>query len=262
MTTVAVLGLGEAGSALVADLVSAGARVRAYDPVVESPRGALACAGEAEAAAGADLVLSVNSAEAATAALDRGLAGCSPTSVWADLNTASPALEVELENLASLAGVGFADVSLMAPVPGRGLRTPMLASGMGASRLADLLVPLGSGVEVLDAPAGEAARRKLLRSVFFKGMAAAVVEALSAAAVLGLEDWMRELVADELTGADADFADRLETGSLRHAVRRTEEMSAAAAMLDELGVPTRVTLASRDWLADLRTVDTGRIVAP
>ena len=36
-------------------------------------------------------------------------------------------------------------------------------------------------VEVIDGPIGAAATRKLLRSVFYKGLAAAVVEALAAA---------------------------------------------------------------------------------
>jgi len=57
----------------------------------------------------------------------------------------------------------------------------MLASGGGAARYAGMLNPLGADIEVLDGPAGLAATRKLLRSVFYKGMAAAVVEALEAA---------------------------------------------------------------------------------
>ena len=226
--TIAVLGVGEAGSEIVDDLLAAGARVRVHDPAVEAPEGTTPCADEAEAARGAEVVLSVNSAEAARDAVRRGLDGCGPDTVWADLNTAPPSLEVELAELAEKAGVSFADVSLMAPVPGKGLRTPMLVSGPAAERYRELLAPLGAEVEVVDGPAGEASRRKLLRSVFFKGMAAAVVEALVAADELGLVDWMRELVADELDGADRDFASRLETGSLRHAVRRTAEMSAAA----------------------------------
>jgi 3-hydroxyisobutyrate dehydrogenase-like beta-hydroxyacid dehydrogenase len=259
VTTVAVLGCGEAGSEIVADLLAAGAVVRVHDPAVAAPTSTVPCADEAEAAREADLVLSVNSAAAALEALRAGLAGCTTSTVWADLNTASPALEEDLAGLARGAGVRFADVSLMAPVPGKGLGTPMLVSGDGAPRFAELLTPLGASVEILDAPAGEASRRKLLRSVFFKGMAAAVVEALEASSVLGLDDWMREVVATELTGADASFAARLESGSIRHAVRRTEEMAAATELLTDLGVAPRVARASHDWLVDLQGRDTVRI---
>lgn len=249
--TVAVLGLGEAGGAISADLVAAGARVRGYDPAVRPGAGLVDCSGEADAARGADIVLSVNSAGAAEEALRAGLPGMGEGALWADLNTAAPALERRLGDLAAAAGVAFADVSLMAPVPGRGLRTPMLVSGPAASAYARILEPLGGVVTVLDAPAGEAATRKLLRSVFFKGMSAAVVEALRAAREAGLEDWLRTHIAAEFGAADATFARRLEEGSYLHAERRVEEMRAAAELLAELGVPARVSEASREWLRQL-----------
>jgi 3-hydroxyisobutyrate dehydrogenase-like beta-hydroxyacid dehydrogenase len=263
---IAILGLGEAGGALAADLLDAGAAVRGYDPDPDALRSAAsavtACRDEAEAARGADVVLSVNSSTVAMDALQAGLAGAGAVKVWADLNTASPQRERDLADVARAAGVPFADVSLMAPVPGRGLRTPMMVSGDGARRFASLLTPLGAVVEVLDLPAGEAAQRKLLRSVFFKGMAAAVTEALHAADAVGMQDWMRELVATELEQADAAFAQRLENGSIMHAVRRREEMAAATELLTELGVPPRIAAASRDWLADLAAMTAAQGTAP
>ena len=48
--------------------------------------------------------------------------------------------------------------------------------------------------------------KKLLRSVFYKGMAAAVVEALEAARAAGYEQWLREHLAAELTAANAGTA--------------------------------------------------------
>lgn len=251
MTTVAVLGLGEAGGTISRDLVAAGARVRGYDPAVRPSADLTACSSEADAARGAAVVLSVNSANAAEDALRGGIRAVGDGAVWADLNTAAPALKRRLGDIAADAGVAFADVSLMAPVPGRGLRTPMLVSGSAARRYAELLEPLGAKIETLDAPPGAAATRKLLRSVFFKGMAASVIEALYAARAAGLEDWLRAHIAEELTAADAPFALRLEEGSHRHAERRTEEMRAASELLTELGVPPRISEASRDWLRDL-----------
>jgi 3-hydroxyisobutyrate dehydrogenase-like beta-hydroxyacid dehydrogenase len=249
--TVAVLGLGEAGGAISADLVAAGARVRGYDPAVRPGAGLVGCSGEADAASGADVVLSVNSAEAAEDALRAGLPGMRHGAIWADLNTAAPALKRRLGDIAARAGVALADVSLMAPVPRKGLRTPMLASGPAAAGYAGILEPLGARITVLDAPAGAAATRKLLRSVFFKGMAAAIVEALRAAREAGLEDWLRAHIADELGSADGQFAQRLEEGSYQHAERRVEEMRAASDLLAELNVPSRVSEASREWLVQL-----------
>jgi 3-hydroxyisobutyrate dehydrogenase-like beta-hydroxyacid dehydrogenase len=246
--TIAVLGLGEAGGAFARDLLAAGAVVRGYDPAVPATGGVLDTGSEADAADGADLVLSVNSASAAVDALE---AGIGTAAMWADLNTASPGTKRRLAEIAAGRGVPFADVAIMAPVPGQGLRVPMLATGGAARQVAEILLPFGASIEVMAGPAGLAAERKLLRSVFFKGMAAAVVEAIAAARAAGCEDWLREIIENELTRADAATVERLISGSHRHAVRRTAEMAAAAEMLDELGVPADIAGAARDHLARL-----------
>ncbi|MEU7867162.1 DUF1932 domain-containing protein [Dactylosporangium sp. NPDC049140] len=247
---IAVLGLGEAGGRFATDLVAAGATVRGYDPRVDAPPGVHQGKNAAEACTGAGVVLSVNSAADALAALEQGRPGCAPGTVWGELNTAAPAVK---EAVLRAAGerVVVADVAIMAPVPPRGLATPMTASGPGARAFAAVLGPLGTPVEVLDGPVGLAATRKLLRSVFYKGLAAAAVEALAAAEAAGLADWLAGNIADELVKADAATLDRLVTGSRTHAVRRRHEMQAAAELLDGLGVPARVARASRDWLDDL-----------
>ncbi len=248
---VAVLGLGEAGSAIAGDLAAAGVRVRGYDPAVTAAGPVLDTGSDAEAARGAHLVLSVNSAKDAVDALKAGLPGLladghpRPDVLWADLNTASPGTKRQLADLARDAGVPFADVAMMAPVPGRGLRVPMLASGAGAGRYAALLTPLGAGIEVLDGPAGLAASKKLLRSVFYKGMAASIVEALDAAGAAGDEPWLREHIAAELAAMNSATLDRITRGTRQHAVRRAAEMEAAASMLTELGVPPLMASASR-----------------
>jgi 3-hydroxyisobutyrate dehydrogenase-like beta-hydroxyacid dehydrogenase len=248
---IAVLGLGEAGSVLAGDLAAAGVRVRGYDPAVTAAGPVLDTGSDAEAAHGAHLVLSVNSAKDAVDALQAGLPGLladgrpRPDVLWADLNTASPGTKRQLAGLAQDAGVPFADVAMMAPVPGRGLRVPMLASGAGAGRFAALLTPLGAGIEVLDGPAGLAASKKLLRSVFYKGMAASIVEALDAARAAGDEPWLREHIAAELAAMNSATLDRITRGTRQHAVRRAAEMEAAASMLTELGVPPLMAGASR-----------------
>ncbi|MEU8637776.1 DUF1932 domain-containing protein [Amycolatopsis sp. NPDC048633] len=249
--TIAVLGLGEAGSALARDLTAAGAVVRGYDPAVPAAEGVVATGSEAEAAEGADLVLSVNSASAAVDALEAGLTGLKTGAAWADLNTASPGTKRKLAIIAAGHGVPFADIAIMAPVPGRGLLVPMLATGTAAGAVATALNSFGAAVEVMAGDAGLAAERKLLRSVFFKGMSAAVVEALTAARAAGCEDWLRKIVVDELTAAGAATVDRLVDGSIKHAVRRTSEMAAATEMLGELGVRADVAAAARDQLAHL-----------
>jgi 3-hydroxyisobutyrate dehydrogenase-like beta-hydroxyacid dehydrogenase len=206
---IAVLGLGEAGSVIARDLAAAGTRVRGYDPAVPAAEPVLDTASEAEAAHEAQLVLSVNSAKAAVEAFKAGLPGLlaggqpRPDVVWADLNTASPGTKRQLAGLAADAGVPFADVAMMAPVPGRGLRVPMLASGPGAARYGRPARASRRRHRGARRPAGLAASKKLLRSVFYKGMAASIVEALEAARAAGDEPWLREHIAAELAAADA-----------------------------------------------------------
>jgi 3-hydroxyisobutyrate dehydrogenase-like beta-hydroxyacid dehydrogenase len=244
---VAVLGLGEAGALIAADLVAAGAEVVGFDPVAR-PTG-LSLAGSAAAAvAGADVVLSLNAAAVAEPVAVEAMPAATAGAVWADLNTAAPDLKRRLDALATRHGLLLADVAVMAPVPPTGLRTPCLASGPGAARYAELMAQCGARIEVLDGPAGAAAGRKLLRSVFMKGMAAALIEALAAARAAGCEEWLRGDIGRQI---GPELVDRLDHGSHQHAVRRAEEMAAAASMLAQLGVPARVAVAARDWLADL-----------
>jgi 3-hydroxyisobutyrate dehydrogenase-like beta-hydroxyacid dehydrogenase len=249
--TVAVLGLGEAGHEFALGLAGTGVRVRGFDPAVPPPAGVEAAASDADACRDADLVLSLTTASEAEAALRQALAGLSRAAVDADANTAAAGLKQRLAALAGNAGVSFADIAIMAPVPGRGLRAPMVASGPGAAAASRILGACGATVEILAGPAGAAASRKLLRSVFYKGMAAAAVEALLAAREAGCEDWLREHIAAELAAADGATLTRLEEGSYRHALRRAHEMAAATELLGELAVPARVARASQLWLEDL-----------
>ena len=242
---VAVLGFGEAGALLARDLVAAGAAVRGYDPKVPAPAGVTPAGSDAEAVAGAGLVLSVNSAGDAVAALEASVDALAPGAAWADLNTAAPAVKRRLAALGAGRGIPVTDIAMMAPVPGNGLRVPMLASGEGAVGVARTLRGFGARVDVLAGPAGLAATRKLLRSVFYKGMSASIVEALDAARAAGLEEWLTGHIAEELAKQDASALTRIVTGTRRHAVRRGHEMAAAAEMLTDLGVEPIMAAASQ-----------------
>jgi 3-hydroxyisobutyrate dehydrogenase-like beta-hydroxyacid dehydrogenase len=161
------------------------------------------------------------------------------------MNTAAPGVKRRLAEMGEGRGVPVTDIAMMAPVPGNGLRVPMLASGDGAADAAKALRGYGANVDVLAGPAGLAATRKLLRSVFYKGMAASIVEALEAAREAGLEDWLTGHIAEDLAKQDATTLTRIVTGTRRHAVRRGHEMAAAAQMLTELGVEPVMAAASQ-----------------
>ncbi len=142
----------------------------------------------------------------------------------------------------------FADVALTGVVPSTGLATPALASGDGAERFAELFRPLGMPVDVVGPQPGDAAGLKLLRSVFMKGMAAAALESLAAARAAGAEE---RVYADIAAVIGEPLLERLLSGSEAHASRRVDEMRAAAAYLEELGIDPRVASAAADLLEEL-----------
>ncbi len=245
MTAVAVLGLGEAGGRLAADLAAAGATVRGFDPAPLEVAGIERAPDATSAVAGCVLVLCIASAAAARRAAEAALPRLEPGAVYADLNTAGPALKREL---AGIVGARFADVALLGPVPARGLATPAIASGPGAQAFAGLIGPLGMPVEVVSAEPGEAAAMKLLRSVFMKGLAAAVLESMAAAEAAGHADWLEAQLAAVI---GAGLLERFVEGSRLHAARRVDEMDAACELLVSLGVEPHVASASRALLVKL-----------
>jgi 3-hydroxyisobutyrate dehydrogenase-like beta-hydroxyacid dehydrogenase len=241
---VAVLGLGEAGGRIAADLLAAGCVVRGWDPA-RRPAKIPGAASAHEAVGGADVVLSVNAAAVALGVAAGVADALGGDALYADLNTASPRLKQEL---ARVLPVRFVDIALVGVVPVSGLQTPVLASGAGAERFAELFRPLGMPVDVIGAHPGEAAGLKLLRSVFMKGMAAAAIESLEAARAAGVESRLHAEIADVL---GLPLLERLLSGSRAHAGRRVAEMTAAAAYLEELGVSPRVASAAAEWLRQL-----------
>ena len=246
---VAVLGLGEAGGRLAADLVSAGVEVRGYDPVVFPVPEGVGHAGDAGAAvAGATIVLALTTASSALPAAESAAPGLAAGALYADLNTTSPALKHDIAALVTGAGARFADVALLGPVPTRGLGTPALASGPGAQAFAETFDSLGMPVTVVSDRPGDAATLKLVRSVFMKGLAASALESLRAAEAAGHAPWLEGEIAAVI---GEPLLERLVEGSHRHAERRVDEMDAARELLLELGIEPRIAAASASVLAEL-----------
>jgi 3-hydroxyisobutyrate dehydrogenase-like beta-hydroxyacid dehydrogenase len=187
--TIAILGLGEAGSLFASDLLQAGFSVRGYDPNPEKQVANLErCSSVAQAVTGASVVLSLNWARVSLEVAESVRDVLNPDCLYADLNTAAPKRKQEIAT--ALTGIAFADVALLNPVPGNGIHTPALVSGSGAEAFAQTFSSFGMPVKAIGTTAGEAAAHKLVRSVFYKGLAACVGEALEAAEQLGCHDWL------------------------------------------------------------------------
>jgi len=246
---ITIFGLGEAGSLIAGDLARVGVEVHGFDPAdVPTPEGVHRHDLPTSAAAGAELVAAVTAAADAKKAMAQAWEIIGPETVYADLATSSPELKRELAEIAAERGVPFVDVALMAPVPGRGLSTPALASGPGAEIMAAALNLLGARIDAIGGEAGASQARKLTRSVVTKGLASLVREAMAAARVAGDEQWAWRHIVELLEGTDEEFIERLIEGTDLHADRRLAEMEAAAAYLTELGVPGDMTAGTIEHL--------------
>ncbi|MFD3686331.1 DUF1932 domain-containing protein [Nocardiopsis sp. NPDC058631] len=252
MTVITVIGLGEAGRLIGEGLARNGARVRGHDPFVSLPDTPIVQHSALDdALAGTEIVISLVGPASAHEVAARVLPLLPASAVYADLNTLSPAEKSELGALAADAGVPFADVAVMAPVPRAGSRTPLVAAGSGAEAFTAKLSALGTPVRAVSGNAGDAAARKLLRSVFMKGLAALIIESLDAASAAGAAEELRDQIAAEFGENGRDLVDRLVEGTRLHAGRRVHEMEAATAYLDELDVEHPMTEATLSHLRRL-----------
>ena len=248
MTDITILGLGEAGRHYAQGLRDVGARVRGFDPFQDvrdlgiDQRDRLA-----EAVEGADVVLSLVGPGPAIEVAESALPHLRDDAIYADLNTTAPQIKQQIAHLAESHGRRMADVAVLAPVPRDGHRTALLASGVGADGFVAAMAPFGMPITVVPGAAGEAARLKLLRSVFMKGLAALVIESLGAARVTGSDEWLRDRIAQELGEGGAALVDRLVSGSYEHAPRREQEVRASLAELEASGQPADMTRATLAW---------------
>lgn len=111
----------------------------------------------------------------------------------------------------------------------------MMAAGTGAKKFIELVTPLNLNVEYVSEVPGEAAARKLLRSILAKGFAGVIVDCLWAAESMGLEEWAYNEILEEFDTINADTAKRYIEGTAVHFKRRQIEMLDVVEMLAESG---------------------------
>ncbi len=112
----------------------------------------------------------------------------------------------------------------MSPVPGLAEKAPMGVAGTGAHRFIELLEPFGMNLEYVSQVPGEAAARKLLRSILAKGMAGVLIDCLWATESMGLQDWAFEEIQREFDSSSSATSKRYLSGTAQHLKRRQIEM--------------------------------------
>lgn len=252
--TVAIVGLGEVGRTYGSALHRAGHPVRGYDAYNADPvDGVTVTDSLAAAVRDADFVLVLTAAAASPGVAEEALDHLKERAVYVDLTSSAPSAKKLLaERVADRRpDVTVIDVAILGPVISLGVRTPLMAAGDRAECIAELTSSFGCSVTVVDGAPGSAMAHKLLRSVFMKSLAAAITESVTAGRAVGFEDWIRDQISRELAGDGHATIDRMLEGSVTHAARRADEMTAAAGYLDELGVDNTMSTAAADHLRGL-----------
>lgn len=252
--SVGIIGLGEVGRIYGTALAEAGHEVRGYDPYADGPVEGVRVADSLAAAIGdVDVVLVLTAASASRKVAEDAVAHLRRNAAYIDCTSSAPAdKKALLEVFADRPDVRLADVAILGPVIQLRTETPLMAAGPAAPLVADLMARIGTEVDVVEGALGDAMAHKLLRSVFMKSFAAATVEAVTAGKAVGFGDWIREQIARELSGDGQRTIDRWLTGSVIHAARRSDEMDAAGAYLDDLGVDSTMSKAAASHLRVLR----------
>jgi 3-hydroxyisobutyrate dehydrogenase-like beta-hydroxyacid dehydrogenase len=229
MTTVSLIGFGEAGQAFAGDRVW-----RAFDIDPAKTRSASL----AEAMDGADVVLSMVTADQALDVAQQASTLITTGTLYCDMNSVAPATKHAAAAAIEAAGGCYVDVAVMSPVHPARLAVPLLVSGPHAEGAAAALAGLGfTNVRTVGENVGRASTIKMIRSVMVKGVEALTAEMMLAARAAGVE-------ADVLASLGDGWAVKADYNLERmasHGKRRAAEMEESAKTLTDLGVEPVMT---------------------
>lgn len=260
---IAFFGFGEAGSTFVAgwrETGGPGAEIAAYDIKTDRAETAAAqralyerlgvegAASLAQALAGADLVISVVTADQALGAARAAAPHLGPGALYCDMNSVSPGTKRAAAQAVEAAGGAYVDVAVMAPVGPKRHLTPLLVSGPHVERALGVLCALPMAAEPAGTEVGRASAIKMLRSVMVKGIEALSAELGLAATAAGVSDEV--LASLNVSHGKIDWHRQVAYNLERmvsHGARRAAEMEEVAATLRELGLPDRMARASAAW---------------
>ena len=243
MQQVALIGFGEAGRAFAgSDGWTSPTRVydRRDDADIRAAfaaTGITACAASAEAVKGAELVISLVTADQAFAVATAVAAELAPGALFLDCNSVAPETKRAAARVIEGAGGRYVDVAVMAPVLPARLNAPLLVGGQHAGAAMTALPSLGfTTVRVVGDEVGCASAIKMIRSVMVKGLEALTAECFLAAEAAGVRDEVTTSLNTSWPAVDwAKEADYNLDRMMVHGLRRADEMVQAVHTLEALG---------------------------
>ena len=265
---IALIGYGEVGQILAADLHAAGARdVAIWDrlfPISSSAPSRAASSAEAsiatsmaEAVANCGLIISAVTAANCVPAAREAAGSISPEAIYFDLNSVAPQTKCDAAAAIEAVGGRYVEAAVMSPIAPKRIGSPMLIGGPHAAAFEPLARAMGfTGIRVLDSMLGRASAAKMCRSVMIKGLEALFTESLLAARRHGVERTVLESLRDLFPNEDWErIAAYMIARSLEHGRRRAEEMREAARAVADAGIDPLMSLACatrQEWAAGRR----------
>jgi 3-hydroxyisobutyrate dehydrogenase-like beta-hydroxyacid dehydrogenase len=260
--TIGFVGFGEAGSNIAKGLKSAGVpRIFAFDINPDAARrraqetGTPLLSSNRELAESAEVLFSTVTCLRAREAAEQTAPFLKPHHIYADLNSVSPALKQEIEQVIVLSGAGFVEAAVMSPILPLEHRAPMLLGGTAAPVFAERMTPFGMRLEVISEKVGAAAATKMFRSIIVKGLEALMLECVMASAPYGADERVFSSLSESFPGIDwQKLANYMVSRVVVHGERRAREMEEVAETLHSLGIdPIMAEAAARrqDWCARL-----------
>jgi 3-hydroxyisobutyrate dehydrogenase-like beta-hydroxyacid dehydrogenase len=261
---VALIGFGEVGQTLGADLLKAGVQVSAYDVLFAKPdsipshartgvpvRGA---ASATDAVKDAELVISAVTAASDVDAAKSVVSGLPRGAFYLDLNSVSPGVKQACANILEGAGGRYVEAAVMTPIAPKRIASSMLLGGPHARDFLERASPLGfSGAKPFSDIVGQASATKMCRSVIIKGMESLLAESMLTARHYGVEKVVLDSLSDLLPAGDWEkIASYFISRTLEHGIRRAEEMREAAHTVSEAGIAPLMALATaerEEWAA-------------
>ena len=245
---IALIGYGEVGCILAEDLRARGLAVAAYDRKLGSAAGDLMrvhaarvgvmlAASHAEAARGADLVISAVTASQTVAVAEAAALGMKPGAYFLDFNSASPGAKIRAAGIVNAAGGRYVEGAVMTSVPPYRIQVPLLLGGPDAAALLPLINAIGFAGKLASEQLGVASATKMSRSVMIKGLEAMVIESFTTARHYGVEDALIASLHETFPGVDwerqaAYFFQRV----IEHGRRRSEEVREVAVTVHDAGL--------------------------
>jgi 3-hydroxyisobutyrate dehydrogenase-like beta-hydroxyacid dehydrogenase len=256
------IGFGGAGYGLAKGLTQAGIEaVHFYDRMQETPPyaevitrhadelGAHQAGNLAEVLSHVDVVISCVTGAMAVSVAEEAAPFLRPRHLYADVNTSAPQVKEAVAAIVGNTGAAFVDAAMMGAIPTFLHRIPILASGDGAGRFRDCMVPYGMHIRPIGEKPGQASAIKMFRSIFMKGLLSLFIETLTATHRYGVDEMVLGSIAESLDGIPflETARSQMTKGSV-NAERMAHEMEEVIATLEELGVPADMSRASKETL--------------